>query len=127
MHGFAKGIMSKRRSFSMEQKLHPRLRDLREAETEGMLTTCRKYEIAQSLFYRWKYAFDQKGIDGLQAQYYRLDPEVKTLREENEKLKKIFGKQALELEVKNELLNLSADRQEKRNSSKGRENGDHPL
>jgi putative transposase len=123
MHGFAKGIMSKRRSFSMEQKLQI----LREAETEGMLTTCREYEIAQSLFYRWKHAFDQKRIDGLQAQYYRLDPEVKTLREENEKLKKIFGKQALELEVKNELLNLSADRQEKRNSSKGRENDDHPL
>ncbi len=92
--------MSKRRSFTKEQKLQI----LREAETEGMLATCRKHEIAQSLFYRWKHAFEQKGVDGLQGQYYRVDPEVKALQEENEKLKKIIGKQALELEVKNELL-----------------------
>ena len=84
----------------MEQKLQI----LREAEAEGMLATCRKYEIAQSLFYRWKHAFEQKGIDGLQGQYYRVDPEVKALEAENERLKKIIGKQALELEVKNELL-----------------------
>jgi putative transposase len=56
------------------------------------------------LFYRWKHAFEQKGIDGLQGQYYRVDPELRALQEENEKLKKIIGKQALELEVKNELL-----------------------
>ena len=92
--------MSKRRSFTKEQKMQI----LREAETEGMLATCRKHEIAQSLFYRWKHAFEQKGVDGLQGQYYRVDPEVKALQEENEKLKKIIGKQALELEVKNELL-----------------------
>ena len=92
--------MSKRRSFTKEQKLQI----LREAESEGMLATCRKHEIAQSLFYRWKHAFEQQGIDGLQGQYYRVDPEVKALQEENEKLKRIIGKQALELEVKNELL-----------------------
>ena len=92
--------MSKRRSFTKEQKMQI----LREAETEGMLATCRKYEIAQSLYYRWKHAFEQNGMDGLQGQYYRIDPEVKALQEENEKLKKIIGKQALELEVKNELL-----------------------
>ena len=92
--------MSKRRSFTKEQKMQI----LREAESEGMLATCRKYEIAQSLYYRWKHAFEQNGMDGLQGQYYRLDPEVKALQEENEKLKKIIGKQALELEVKNDLL-----------------------
>jgi putative transposase len=92
--------MSKHRSFTKEQKMQI----LREAETEGMLATCRKHEIAQSLFYRWKHAFEQKGIDGLQGQYYRVDPELRALQEENERLKKIIGKQALELEVKNELL-----------------------
>jgi putative transposase len=92
--------MSKRRSFTKEQKMQI----LREAESEGMLATCRKHEIAQSLYYRWKHAFEQKGIDGLQGQYYRVDPEVKALQEENERLKRIIGKQALELEVKNDLL-----------------------
>lgn len=92
--------MSKRRSFTKEQKMQI----LREAESEGMLATCRKHEIAQSLYYRWKHAFEQKGVDGLQGQYYRIDPEVKALQEENERLKRIIGKQALELEVKNDLL-----------------------
>ena len=92
--------MIKRRSFTKEQKMQI----LREAESEGMLATCRKHDIGQSLFYRWKHAFEQKGIDGLQGQYYRIDPEVKALQEENERLKRIIGKQALELEVKNDLL-----------------------
>ena len=77
---------------------------LREAEQNGMLSTCRKYEIAQSLFYRWKGRFDKMGIDGLQGQYYRVDPAVRELEKENERLKKIIARQALELEVKTELL-----------------------
>jgi hypothetical protein len=40
--------MFKRRSFTKEQKMQI----LQEAEPEGMLTTCRKDEIAQSLFHR---------------------------------------------------------------------------
>jgi putative transposase len=92
--------MSKRRSFTIEQKMSI----LREAEDSGMVATCRKYEIAQSLFYRWKHQFEQKGIDGLGPSYYRVDPEVRELEKENERLKRIIAKQALELEVKSELL-----------------------
>ena len=92
--------MKKKRVFSAEQKMEV----LREAEQNGMVATCRKYDIAQSLYYRWKRQFDQKGIDGLQGQYYRVDPHVKELEKENERLKKIIAKQALELEVKSELL-----------------------
>lgn len=93
----------KRRKFSPEQKM----RILQEAESEGMLATCRKHQIAQSLFYRWKHQFDRQGIDGLSHSYYRVDPEVKALQLENERLKKIIAKQALELEVKSELLKKS--------------------
>jgi len=89
----------KRRKFSPPQKL----KILQEAESEGMLATCRKHKIAQSLFYRWKHQFDHKGIDGLSPSYYRIDPEVKALEQENDRLKKIVAKQALELEVKSEL------------------------
>jgi len=92
--------MSKRRSFTVAQKMQI----LREAESEGMLATCRKHELSQSLFYRWKHQFDQKGIDGIQPQYHRIDPEVRTLEKENERLRRIIAKQALELEVKGELL-----------------------
>ena len=92
--------MKKKRVFTAEQKMEV----LRSAEQNGMVVTCRKYDIAQSLFYQWKRKFDQHGIDGLQGQYYRVDPQVKELEKENERLKKIIAKQALELEVKSELL-----------------------
>ncbi len=92
--------MKKKRSFSIEQKMQI----LREAEEKGMLATCRKHEIAQSLFYQWKNKFNSHGIDGLQGQYHRVDPEVRSLEKENERLKKIIANQALELKVKNELL-----------------------
>lgn len=92
--------MSKRRSFTVAQKLEI----LREAETDGMLVTCRKHAIAQSLFYRWKRQFDTDGVDGLAPQYHRVDPEVRSLEKENERLKKIIARQALELEVKTELI-----------------------
>lgn len=92
--------MKKKRVFSPEQKMQV----LREVEQNGMVATCRKFDIAQSLFYQWKRKFDQHGIDGLQGQYYKVDPQLKELEKENERLKKIIAKQALELEVKSELL-----------------------
>ena len=92
--------MSKRRSFTTKQKLTV----IREAEEFGMLATCRKYEISQSLYYRWKRKFEQKGVDGLSPSYYTVDPEVRDLQKQNERLKRIIANQALELEVKDELL-----------------------
>ncbi len=59
--------MSKRRTFTKEKKLEI----LRYAEEYGMVATCREYELSQSLFYRWKHAFESKGVDG-------LEPEVKS-------------------------------------------------
>jgi putative transposase len=40
----------------------------------------------------------------LQPQYHKVDPALRALEEENARLKKIFGNQALELEFKTELL-----------------------
>lgn len=77
---------------------------LREAQQNGMIATCRKHGIAQSLYYRWKDQFDRDGMDGLQPQYHRADPGVRKLEKENERLKKIIARQALEIEVKSELL-----------------------
>jgi hypothetical protein len=45
-----------------------------------------------------------KGVEGLKPAYHRIDPEVGALEEENERLKRIIAKQALEIEVKSELL-----------------------
>lgn len=81
-----------------------RLEILREAEQNGIEETLRKRNISRSLYYLWKRKFDQTGVEGLKENYYRVDPAIKQLEKENERLRKIIAKQALELEVKEELL-----------------------
>jgi putative transposase len=95
--------MKKKRVFTVDQKMQI----LRDGEEIGMVAACRKHEITQSLYYRWKHRFDQSGIDGLEGRYYKVAPEIRALEKENERLKKIIARQALEIEVKNELLKKS--------------------
>lgn len=89
-----------RRSFSSEEKLSI----IQEAEREGYMETCRKYNLSPALLSRWKQKYQVKGAEGLKPGYKRIDPEVRALEEENERLKRIIARQALELEVKSELL-----------------------
>ena len=93
--------MSKtRRKFTVED----RLSIIKEAEREGRTETVRKYQIAPSMFDRWRRKYLSQGVDGLKPQYKKVDPEVRELELENERLKRIIAKQALEIEVKSELL-----------------------
>ena len=89
-----------KRKFQLDEKLQI----LREGENHGVDVTSRKYQISRSLFYNWKNKFDRQGPDGLTPKYRRVDPQVKALEKENERLRKIISRQALELEVKEELL-----------------------
>ncbi len=89
-----------KRKFSIKEKLSI----LQEGENQGVEITCRKYNVARSLYYRWRNSFNRQGPDGLAPKYHRVDPEVRALEKENERLKKIIARQALELEVKEELL-----------------------
>lgn len=96
--------MSKsRRQFSPEEKHSI----LQEAEREGHSETCRKYNLASSVLAYWKRKYLAKGKDGLKPGYKRIDPEVRALEEENERLKRIIAKQAIELEFKTELIKNS--------------------
>ena len=96
--------MSKsRRQFSPEEKYSI----LQEAELEGHTETCRKYNLASSVLTYWKKKYLAKGKDGLKPGYKRIDPEVRALEEENERLKRIIAKQAIELEFKTELIKNS--------------------
>jgi transposase-like protein len=88
------------RKFSPEE----RLSILQEAEREGAIEVSRKYSLSPSLLSKWKQRYLAKGAAGLKPQYKRVDPEVRALEEENERLKRIIARQALELEVKGELL-----------------------
>jgi transposase-like protein len=93
-------MTKERRKFSPED----RLSILQESQREGLLATSRKYNISASLIHLWKKKYLQKGVSGLKDGYYRVDPEVRKLEEENARLRKIIADQALELEVKGELL-----------------------
>lgn len=89
-----------RRSFTPEDRLSL----IQEAEREGYMETCRKYNLSPTLLSRWKQKYQAKGAEGLKPAYRRVDPEVRALEEENERLKRIIARQALELEVKTEML-----------------------
>ena len=93
-------MKGEKRTFSPED----RLSILQEATREGQTQTCRKYNIAPSLFARWKKKYLSQGLAGLKPAYKRVDPVLRELEEENDRLKKIIARQALELEVKTELL-----------------------
>jgi transposase-like protein len=89
-----------RRKFTPED----RLSILQEGEREGHTKTLRKYQIAPSLYTRWKKKYLQEGINGLKDKHRKIDPAVRELEIENERLRRIIAKQALEIEVKSELL-----------------------
>jgi len=88
------------RKFSLDEKL----KILSEADQNGIEQTIRKYQLSRSLYYNWKNKFDRQGTDGLSPKYNRVDPEKKSLEKENERLRKIIARQAIELEIKEELL-----------------------
>ncbi|WP_163362785.1 transposase, partial [Klebsiella aerogenes] len=69
---------------------------LQEAERDGAVEVSRKYSLSQSLLSKWKQRYLSQGAAGLQPQYKRVDPEVRALEEENERLKRIIARQALE-------------------------------
>lgn len=90
-----------RRVFTIEN----RLSIIQEGDREGTAVTCRKYSLAPSLYARWKKKYLSKGMEGLKPSYHSVDPELRALlEEENERLKRIITSQALEIEVKSELL-----------------------
>ncbi len=93
-------MTKERRKFTPED----RLSILQEAQREGQAQTCRKYNLSSSVMLRWKKKYLSQGINGLKPANRKVDPALRDLEEENERLKKIIARQALELEVKSELL-----------------------
>ena len=96
-------MAKQRRQFTPEEKLSI----LQEVEREGQTETCRKYNLASSVISYWKKKYLSRGKEGLKASYHKIDPSVRKLEEENERLKRIIAKQAIELEFKTELLKKS--------------------
>jgi putative transposase len=92
-----------KRKWSEAQKLQI----IQETEQHGLQETLRKYNLSQSLFHKWRRAYNGEGMHGLKPRYKVIDPAVRQLEIENERLKRIIAKQALEIEFKDELLKKS--------------------
>ena len=90
--------LNTRRKFTDEDKI----KILQEGSINGVPQTLRKYEIGQSLFYKWKRAFITNGVTALKEN--KKDPELIRLQYENEKLKALIGEKEFELKIKDELL-----------------------
>lgn len=92
--------MGHKRTFTPEE----RLSILQEGQREGQTVTCRKYNISPSVYHYWKSKYLSNGVDGLKPSYHKVDPEKRALEQENDRLKRIIAKQALQIEVQGELL-----------------------
>ena len=78
---------------------------LSEGEKEGVLKTCRLYEVGTTTYYDWKKKFELDGIEGLKNKKNpKIDPEFNKLLKENRLLKNIIADKELEIRIKNDLI-----------------------
>ena len=89
-----------KRKWSEAQKLAI----IQEAEQNGITEIMRKHNLSHSLYRKWRKAYNGEGMPCLQPKYKTVDPAVKQLEVENQRLKNIIVKMALEIEFKSELL-----------------------
>ncbi len=76
---------------------------VQEAEQFGFTEISIKYNVSSRQIYRWRDKLQQGGAKALNYGT-KIDPELKALKEENERLKKLVAKQVLAIEIKEELL-----------------------
>ena len=72
---------------------------IEEAQQHGVAETLRRHNVAQSLFHRWRRAYNGEGMEGLKPRCRTVDPEVRQIQQENERLKRIIANQALEFKT----------------------------
>ena len=102
-----------KRSFTAED----RMSILQESERMGFMETCRKYNLSPNLLSTWKRRYLSTGSTTASKPGRKpKDPELEQLREENERLKRLVARQALELEVKTELLKKTPRPSQRRSS-----------
>ncbi len=68
---------------------------LREAELSTVTATARKHGVAEQTIYRWRQQFSGMGVSDVR--------ELRRLREENARLKKLVAERDLEVEVMKEI------------------------
>ncbi|WP_336516906.1 transposase [Pollutibacter soli] len=92
-------MTKQRRTFKLEEKL----RIILEAGENGMTATREKYGLAHSVLLRWRNEF-KDGMHPRETFLNDLQAELKHIREENARLKRIIAEQVLELQIKSETI-----------------------
>ena len=85
--------MTERRRWKAEEKLAI-IKKIK--ENNKVVETCRKYSIDPGMYYKGKESYDTFGLDGLKPHYRRMEPGVRKLMKENDKLKKLLAEKELE-------------------------------
>ena len=85
--------MTERRKWKAEEKLAI----IKEIKENGkVVEICRKYSVDLGMYYKWKESYDTFGLDGLKPHSRRMEPGVRKLMKENEKLKTLRAEKELE-------------------------------
>lgn len=85
--------MTERRRWKGEEKLAI----IKEVKEIGkVVETFRKYSVDPSMYYKWKESYEKFGLDGLKPHYRRMEPWIRKIMKENEKLKKLLAEKELE-------------------------------
>jgi len=90
----------KPRRWTVEEKLEIVLEGLK--EKKPIAEICRQHQISQTLYYRWRDKFLEAGKKGL----INGTSDDNVYKAEIEKLQKIIGKQAIQIEILKKTENL---------------------
>ena len=93
--------MGERRKWKAEEKLAI-IKEIE--ETEKVIETCRKYSISNGMYYKWKEAYNTFGLDGIKSHAVRVGSDIRKLKAENERLKKLLAEKDLENAMLSETL-----------------------
>ncbi|NCQ12214.1 MAG: transposase [Bacteroidetes bacterium] len=93
--------MNKDKSFTAEEKLQL----INEAAEFGVADTMRKYDIPITTYKQWLKKYESDGIDGLDVSFRRAaNLELRQLKLEHVKLKKLFVEMQLIIEKQDEII-----------------------
>ncbi len=86
-------MMDSRRRWKVEEKLAI----IKEIMEKGaVVETCRKHSVDPSMYYKWKESYDTFGLDGLKPHSRRMEPGMRKLMKENNRLKTLLAEKELE-------------------------------
>ncbi len=88
-----------RRRWKAEEKLAI-LKEVKEGNSLAEIS--RKYSIDPSMLTRWRESYETFGLEGLKSHSTAIEPGLRKLKKENERLKKLLAEKELEVQMLSE-------------------------